>query len=673
MDSLCFNDFNVNGSDCPDCFIRDIQLHGYECDANGNLFLKLSFLHTNVQAKKYVVVTNLGNEKIGEYKNNVIVDSVTFREYFVLGPVKSLCDTFLMITIWDLENKVCQSSVIFDSLCCAEKCTIEEISVKELKCNDDNTYQFYLNFTYKNSQSGKFYLNVNDQISGYFSVSQLPLLIKGVKLTDKKVHFIKVCLEDNCCKTREYEVPNCTGDGCIIEEIFIKEMKCNDDNTYQFYLNFTYKNSQSDSFYLSVNNQISGYYSINQLPLLIKGVKFTDKKVHFLKICLENNCCKAKEYEVPNCAGDGCIIEEISIKEMKCTDNHTYQFYLNFTYKNSQSDSFYLSVNGQISGYYSVSQLPLLIKGVKFTDKKVHFLKICLEDNCCKAKEYEVPNCTGDGCIIEDISIKEIKCNDDNTYQFYLNFTYKNSNTNTFDINVNNQIKGTYNVSQLPLKISGIKIVNNGPNDFIKICMDHGACCLTKEYPMPVCGEEACKIYDMTYRPIFDTLSGRYWIMLDFKHLNTSESFYLKGNGKNYGLFNYNTLPLFLGPYFCKENISIEYIISDSKKEACNEVFEPGVILCPALSGTEIYEDSDWYIFSAAGKGNIEIVSGTDKTRDASVEIFNVMGQKVAGDKISDGSGIYELDINNIQTGIYFVKFRTGGKIYTKKIFAGKG
>ena len=487
VDSLCSNDFNVYGSDCPECFIRDIQLNGYECDANGNMFLKLSFLHTNVKAKKYVVVTNLGNEKIGEYKNNEIVDSVTFREYFVLGPVKSLCDTFLMITIWDLENKVCQSSLVLDSLCCEEKCIIEEISVKEMKCNDDHTYQFYLNFTYKNSQSEKFYLNVNDQFTGYFSVSQLPLLIKGVKFTDKKVHFIKVCLEDNCCKTREYEVPNCTGDGCIIEEIFIKEMKCTDNNTYQFYLNFTYKNSQSDSFYLSVNNQISGYYSIHQLPLLVKGVKFTDKKVHFIKVCLENNCCKAKEYEVPNCTGDGC------------------------------------------------------------------------------------------------------------------------------------------------------------------------------------------KIYNISYRPIFDTLNGRFWIMLDFKHLNTSESFYLKGNGKNYGVFNYNELPIFLGPYICKENLPIEYIISDSKNEVCHEVIEAGVISCPTLSETEMIEDSGWYIFSSAEQGIVEIISGIDQTRDASVEIFNVMGQKIAGHKISDGSKIYELDINHIQTGIYFVKFRTGGKIYTKKIFIGKG
>jgi hypothetical protein len=671
VDSLCFNDFNVNGSECPDCFIRDIQLHGYECDANGNLFLKLSFLHTNVKTKKYVVTTNLGNEKIGEYKNNVIVDSVTFREYFVLGPVKSLCDTFLVITIWDLENKVCQSSLVLDSLCCEEKCIIEEISVKELKCNDDNTYQFYLNFTYKNSQSGKFYLNVNDQISGYFSVSQLPLLIKGVKLTDKKVHFIKVCLEDNCCKTREYEVPNCTGDDCIIEEIFIKEMKCNDDNTYQFYLNFTYKNSQSDSFYLSVNNQISGYYSINQLPLLVKGVKFTDKKVHFIKVCLEDNCCKTREYEVPNCTGDDCIIEEIFIKEMKCNDDNTYQFYLNFTYKNSQSDSFYLSVNNQISGYYSINQLPLLVKGVKFTDKKVHFIKVCLENNCCKAKEYEVPNCTGDGCIIEEIFIKEMKCTDNNTYQFYLNFTYKNSQSDSFYLSVNNQISGYYSINQLPLLVKGVKFTDKKVH-FIKVCLENN-CCKAKEYEVPNCTGDGCKIYNISYRPIFDTLNGRFWIMLDFKHLNTSESFYLKGNGKNYGVFNYNELPIFLGPYICKENLPIEYIISDSKNEVCHEVIEAGVISCPSLSETEMIEDSGWYIFSSAEQGIVEIISGIDQTRDASVEIFNLMGQKIAGHKISDGSKIYELDINHIQTGIYFVKFRTGGKIYTKKIFIGKG
>jgi hypothetical protein len=226
-------------------------------------------------------------------------------------------------------------------------------------------------------------------------------------------------------------------------------------------------------------------------------------------------------------------------------------------------------------------------------------------------------------------------------------------------------------VNQLPLKISGVKIENNGPNDFIKICMDQGKCCKALEYAMPVCGNEACKIYNLTYRPIFDTLSGKFWIMLDFKHLNTSESFNLKGNGKNYGIFEYSKLPVFLGPYFCKENLKIEYIISDAKIEGCQGAINVGVIQCPLILGTGSEDVSDWLIYKATGQTIIEIVSKSELTKNAEIEIFNSMGQKLRNKKITDRIGSFEFNIHELPAGIYFVKFTTGNRNYTKKIFAG--
>ena len=266
------------------------------------------------------------------------------------------------------------------------------------------------------------------------------------------------------------------------------------------------------------------------------------------------------------------------------------------------------------------------------------------ENQTCTASAIFEKICCDEECVIGDIYIKELECTSDSTYAFYLKFTYENNSSKVFSLNVDDQYHGIFNVDQLPIKISGIKL-DGSKNDSIKICMDEGECCKSKEYAVPVCEFEDCKIENVVWTPIYDTIAGKFWIKIDFAHENTSESFNIKGNGKYYGSFNYESLPVILGSYKCNDSLDIEYIIRDNKYELCKAIIEPGVIKCPTSTNFEINADDKWKIFNVTGENILDILSDNEITKNGNIEIYNLVGIKVFSSKINDGLNEFSIRI----------------------------
>lgn len=292
QDFFCFGDFRVNGRSCPDCNIRDLKMIGKECD-NNKIYLKLSFLHSSVKSGKYVVTTNTGYEKIAEYKNKIIVDSVSFREDFVLGPISSDCDNNVVITVWDFENKPCQTALTLDSLCCQEPCTIGDIFVKEIECTSDSTYNFTLNFQYENSNSDKFFANINNQISGFYGFNELPKRFTGIKIDGSTNDFVKICLNNNeCCKAKEYAVPDCNTEPCVIENPTWTAIFDTLAGKYWIKLSFDYKNS-SDQFTIKGNGINYGTFKYDNLPVILGSYKCNEAlNLEYVIRDLNNESCK---------------------------------------------------------------------------------------------------------------------------------------------------------------------------------------------------------------------------------------------------------------------------------------------------------------------------------------------------------------------------------------------
>jgi hypothetical protein len=62
---------------------------------------------------------------------------------------------------------------------------------------------------------------------------------------------------------------------------------------------------------------------------------------------------------------------------------------------------------------------------------------------------------------------------------------------------------------------------------------------------------------------------GTFYVKLDFEYTATSKKFLLTGNGKNYGYFEYGSLPLTIGPLKADCNTPYEFAVTDSTATSC--------------------------------------------------------------------------------------------------------
>jgi len=88
-----------------------------------------------------------------------------------------------------------------------------------------------------------------------------------------------------------------------------------------------------------------------------------------------------------------------------------------------------------------------------------------------------------------------------------------------------------------------------------------------------------CKLTDLKVETNTCDINGKFDVMLSFIHENTSDSFRILGNGKNYGIFAYNKLPIKLNlAADCITNY--EFVVSDKVNNTCRAFMNLGKKCC---------------------------------------------------------------------------------------------
>ena len=268
------------------------------------------------------------------------------------------------------------------------------------------------------------------------------------------------------------------------------------------------------------------------------------------------------------------------------------------------------------------------------------------EDICCKAD-----------CSIKELYVKEIECITDTTYNFILGFDAYDYDSDTFDVYVNGYKYGSFSLDQLPLEVQNIDITNS-ETGFVKVCMDNLECCKGLEFKTPDCNVEECALYDGTYKVYFDTIDNSYIISINFLHENNSSIFNIKGNGRNYGNFFYENLPVNLGPFDCDEGINHEFVIADNEIDDCKLVILPGKINCPEPDGIEnLLNIENWNIQYYNSEKTVNIYSNSNVTLNSKIEIFDQLGRKVIRQELQDGRDNIIIPISSLNQGMYIVRF----------------
>jgi hypothetical protein len=199
------------------------------------------------------------------------------------------------------------------------ECAIVGFEMFDLHCDTDSTYAYSFNAEFINPTDDHFDLWVNNELIGFYLISDLPLSLSGITPRNSTHDIIKICVNDNpeCCFILEYERPTCLTEGeCGIVDFEMFDIHCDTDSTYAYSFNAEFINPTDDHFDLWVNNELIGFYLISDLPLSLSGITPRNSTHDIIKICVNDNpeCCYVLEYLRPECLTTGLSEFEQSLQ-----------------------------------------------------------------------------------------------------------------------------------------------------------------------------------------------------------------------------------------------------------------------------------------------------------------------------------------------------------------------
>ncbi|MFM2394844.1 MAG: hypothetical protein RLZZ546_2827, partial [Bacteroidota bacterium] len=90
-----------------------------------------------------------------------------------------------------------------------------------------------------------------------------------------------------------------------------------------------------------------------------------------------------------------------------------------------------------------------------------------------------------------------------------------------------------------------------------------------------------CKIYDLNVEKLECNANKKFAVKINFKHLNTGNSgFKIQGNGKIYGTFSYDKLPIIIDGLEGNCSTPYEFVVRDINNPVCSDFIEFGKVCC---------------------------------------------------------------------------------------------
>jgi len=561
----CCKEYQFLAPDClpfGPCEVTSIAVQTGVCNADSTYKVYLNFQATNPGDGTFIV-----------WANGALVDT------FPLTAVPLTLDSFpwggdstdvVKICISNTDTVPCCREEAFQAPSCffPDSCAITNVVIDPGGCSPDGqSYSLYLDFDVTDPGNDFFEVWANNgQYLGIFPLSQLPITIPEFPCTNSGIGVLKICINDNpnCCVIEEFQAPNCcTGtDPCEITNLTVETGDCTSDNTYEVWVNFDVTNPLGDEYGVWANGQFLGSFPLDSLPLYIPDFPWNGGLNDVVKVCLMSDstsmvgCCKTKEFSVPDCLDQPCEIYNLTVETGACTSDSTYTVTINFQVDNPPTDIFSLWANGTLYGTFDLNQLPLTISDFPWDGGANDVVKVCMGDandpnaqfTCCRTKEFHVPGCLK--CEVYDLTVETGDCTSNSTYEVWIDFEVANPPSNTFELWVNGNLYGSFNVDSLPLYIPDFPW-DGGSNDVVKVCFsnNNGAigCCRTKEFAVPDCLDPGgpCHISDVTVETGDCTGDSTYTVTINFQVDNPpSDSFGLWANGNFFGTYNLNDLPL---------------------------------------------------------------------------------------------------------------------------------
>jgi hypothetical protein len=567
----CASDGFIENVCCEECDINEIVVDPGECTGDGLFSIVLNFNYENVNRDLFDVYS--GDDFVGTY---AYADLPVTIEHF---PERVNSD-YDIITICDSDSETCCGSLEFMGPNCSEgseACEIGELNIDPSECNELDQFVVHLNFEYVNVGDNGFTVHGNGNDYGTFQYADLPIELGT---------FEGGCGSAFEFVVRDVDFPDCASDGfidnvcceeCDINEIVVDPGECTGDGFFSIVLNFNYENVNSDLFDVYSGDDFVGTYAYADLPVTIEHFpERVNSDYDIITICDSDSetCCGSHEFMGPNCSegNEDCDIGELNIDPSECNELDQFVVHLNFEYVNVGDNGFSVHGNGNDYGTFQYDDLPVEIgtfeggcgSAFEFIVQDVDFL------DC--ASEGFIDNVCCEECDINEILVDPGECTGDGFFSIVLNFNYENVTNDLFDVYSGDNYVGTYAYADLPVTIEQFPERVNSEYDIITVCdNDNESCCETIEFMGPNCSENNdCEIGNLNIDVGECNDDGLFVVHINFEYANVGDNgFTVMGNGMDYGTFQYNDLPIEIGPLEGDCETAYEFIVRDVDFEGC--------------------------------------------------------------------------------------------------------
>lgn len=475
-----------------------------------------------------------------------------------------------------------------------EYCSAEGLEGELTDCSEGGGYELKLalNAGAEAPANASYEVYVANEYIGDFEFENGTVNLSGIPIPDTTA-VVAVCEsgfvsgESPCCVYTlvERTVMCPPPPDCRIGELIISDVECITPNYFNATIDFEHRGT-GETFKIIVGDGIFGEVRYDELPYRLQRIPLPpnpDATETVIGVCdvQSPNCCKRTFVELP-CRTVQCEFGALRVSDITCNENGTYNTTLDFNFSGAAT-RFLLETNGGFREFFEVADLPIRLEGLPRPENTVRDrFFICFpdiidtEEPCCEDIVFELP-CPGPVCDIRDLTVSDIRCNENGSYNATLDFNHA-SGVQRFVVETGSGFRGEFNLADLPVRLEGLPLTAGARRDKLIVCLPEAAtsaalCCDDLIIEVP-CSGAGCGIRDLAINEIRCNDDGTYNATLNFNHTSGAQRFLLETEGGFREDFNLADLPIRLEGLprpegAARDKFSVCVPLSNSSSELC--------------------------------------------------------------------------------------------------------
>ncbi|MEO0340487.1 MAG: hypothetical protein AAF242_14915, partial [Bacteroidota bacterium] len=628
------------------CALKEVKIGDIQCSADDSLYTLFLFFddRTVEEVESLTFITKSGYETRFRLDTNyIIIDGIP---NFGWGE-----DAF---QICDADQPNCCLELAYELPCFVDPCPLKGVRIKDIICSaNDSLYTLLLYFDDRTVEATDFLTFITK--SGFetrFKLDTNYVYIDGIPNWDLGEDAFQIC-DPNfaaCCVEMAYDIPCEYNEDCKIGELKAEATPCDDRGVFYIELDFEHRNT-SGGFSVYLNGSLRDTFRYSELPVRVGPIFPGIVPVDFYEVTVKdwNEDCKASTIVRADCETQACNFESVKVNPIKCEDGEFY-VEVSVNASNPVGESYLIFAEGELFGPYSYFSRERIILGPFDADgiSTYDFLFVDQEDPSCFGYKEIGPIDCDENCLIQDLVVEPLFCNEDGTYQVFIDFEAKNAENEFFDIfTANGMILGSYKVEDLPLEIA-LNFPEELEIQHLSVCInDTPDCCASTEFKLPPC-EPDCEPLRFTASPSACDSNGLFFFDLKFDFdLTVIYPIIVEVNGEFYDSTYIGGRDIEIGPFKSGEEYTISVI--DIWRD-CPSKLELGLVECEQDCGIEELKID---VTGCNPNGTFDIYVDLEFVGDSNTAftLFNSNGQGIKDFTLADLP--FELENVNLD-GDYF-------------------